>query len=82
MSLSLIKFIYFIINDIKQNPNCGKLYIDFPDLIKNKKTKLNPIHKKNNKCFQYTATVALNHEEIRKHAKRIAKIKPFINKYK
>ena len=27
-------------------------------------------------------TVALNHEEIGKHAERITKVKPFTNKYK
>ena len=25
--------------------------------------RINPINKKNNKCFQYAVTVALNHEE-------------------
>ena len=37
--------------------------------------------KKDNKCFQYTATVALNHEEIKKNLQRITKTKYFINKY-
>ena len=32
------------------------------------------------KYFQYTATVTLNHEEI-KRPQRISKIKPFLNKY-
>ena len=32
-----------------------------------------------NKCFQFAVTVALNHEEIAKHAERITKIKPFIS---
>ena len=46
---------------------------------------INPINKKDNKCFQYAVTVALNHEEIEKHAKKKKKknnIKAFINKYK
>ena len=38
---------------------------------------MNPTSKKY-RCFQYSVTVALNHEEIKK---RITKIKPFINKY-
>ena len=42
---------------------------------------INPINKKDNKCFQYTVTVALNYEEIKKDPQRITKIKPFINKY-
>ena len=33
------------------------------------------------KCFQYAATIALNHEEIKKDTQRITKIKPFISKY-
>ena len=45
------------------NPNCGGSYIDSPGCIKNKKSTTNPINKKDNKCFQYTVTVALNHEE-------------------
>ena len=43
---------------------------------------MNPINKKDSKCFQYAVTVELNHEEIGKHAERVTKIKPFINKYK
>ena len=30
-----------------------------------KKAIINPINKKDNKCFQYDVTVALNHEEIK-----------------
>ena len=46
-----------------------------------KKAIINPINKKDNKCFQYAITVALNYEEIKKDPQRITKIKPFINKY-
>ena len=56
-------------------------YIDSPDWIKNKKATINSINKKDNKCFQYAVTVALNHEEMKKDSQRITKIKPFINKY-
>ena len=31
------------------------------------------------KCFQYTLTVALYHEQIGKDPQRITKIKPFID---
>ena len=41
----------------KINRYCGGLYIDFPDWIKNKKGIINPINKKDNKCFQYTVTI-------------------------
>ena len=36
----------------KINPNCGGSYIDSPDWLKNKKARINPINKKDNKCFQ------------------------------
>ena len=48
---------------------------------KNKKTKINLIDKKVNKCFQYAIKVALNLEKIGKNPERLTKIKPFINKY-
>ena len=40
------------------------------------------MNKKDNKCFQYAVAVSLNYEELGKYAKRIIKVKPFINKYK
>ena len=64
----------------KINPNRGGSYINSPDWIKNKKATINPINKKDNKCFQYA--IILNHEEIRKNPERITKIKSFLNKYK
>ena len=48
---------------------------------KNKNATINPINKKDNNCFQYTVTVALNQEEIKKNSQKITKNKPFINKY-
>ena len=42
---------------------------------------ITPINKKDNKCFQYPVTVALNYEEMKKYPQRITKIKPFTNKY-
>ena len=48
---------------------------------KNKNATINPINKKDNNCFQYTVTVALNQEEIKKDSQKITKIKSFINKY-
>ena len=50
-------------------------------MVKNKKATKNLINKKDNECFQYAITVTLNHKEIKKDSERIAKIKPFINKY-
>ena len=55
--------------------------IDSSDWLKNKNATINSIYKKDNKCFQYAATVALNHEEVKTNLKRLSKIKLFINKY-
>ena len=54
----------------KINPSCGGSYINSPDWIKNKKAIINPINKKDNKCY----------EEIKKDPQSITKIKPFIIK--
>ena len=41
------------------------------------------INSKNNdnECFQYSITVALNHQNIGNHPERISNIKPFIDQY-
>ena len=65
----------------KINVNGDESYIDSPDWIKNKKATISPINKKDNKCFQYAVTVALNYEEIKKDPQITSKIKPFINRY-
>ena len=66
----------------KTNSNCGGSYIDSSGWIKNKYATINPIDKEDDKCFQYTVTVVLNHAVIKKHPQSIAKIKQFINRYK
>ena len=52
----------------KINSNCVGSYVDSFEWIKNKKAATNPISKKDNKCFQYIVTVALNNEEIKKRS--------------
>ena len=64
----------------KINFKRGGSYIDSPDWIKKKKAAINPKNE-DYKLFQYAPTVALYHEEIKRHLQRISKIKPFINKY-
>ena len=66
----------------KINPNHVGSYVYSPSWTQNKITTINPINKKDNKCFQYAITIALNYEETGKHAERKTKVKPFINKYK
>ena len=50
-------------------PYRGGSNIDSPNWIKNKKSTINSINKKYNKCFQYAVKVALNHEQIKKICK-------------
>ena len=47
---------------------------------KKQKVVMNPINKKDDKCYQYIVTVTLNHKKIKKDPQRIAQIKPFIDK--
>ena len=58
----------------------GGTYIDSPKWLKSKKVAINPKNK-DDKCFQYALTVALNCEQIKYHPERIPKIKPFIGQY-
>ena len=58
----------------------GKSYIKSPEWILNKRATINPKNK-DNKCFQYSITVALNHQNIENHPERISNIKPFIDLY-
>ena len=55
-------------------------YIDSIDWIKKKKATINP-KDTDDKCFQYTAAVALNYEEIKQNPERASNMKPFINRY-
>ena len=59
----------------------SKSYIKSPEWISSKKATINPKNTKDNKCFRYSLTVALNHQNIENHPERISNIKPFINKY-
>ena len=57
----------------KINPSRVGSYIDSLDWIKSKKATINPISKKDNKCFQYAVTFTLNNEETKKDPQRIKK---------
>ena len=56
-----VNLLYYKCHNI--NLKCGGSYRDSPDRIKNKKSTINHIND-DDKCFQYGATVTLNHEEI------------------
>ena len=57
-----VNLLHYDLNKI--NLNRGGSYIKSPDWIENKKATINPKNKKDNKCFQYALTVALNYEKI------------------
>ena len=46
----------------------------------NKRATINPKNK-DDKCFQYSITVALNHQNIENHPERISNIEPFTDRY-
>ena len=73
-----VDLLYYKLHKISLNR--GGSYIDSPDWIKNKKATINP-QNKDNECFKYAITAALNHEKIRKNPQRISNLKPFINNY-
>ena len=62
----------------KVNLSRGGPYIDSPE---NKKAAINLQNEKDDKCFQYALTVALNYKQIKSHPERKSNIKPFIDQY-
>ena len=56
----------------------GKSYMKSPEWVINKRATINPKNK-DNKCFPYSTTVALNHQNIESHPERISNIKPSID---
>ena len=69
--------LYYDLNKIRLSR--GGSYIDSPEWLKNKKVTINPQNEKDDKCFQYALTVALNYQNMKKNQERISKIKPFID---
>ena len=58
-----INFLYYDFN--KTSIYRGGTYIDLPKWLKDKRTTINPKNK-DNKCFQYAATLALSFDKINK----------------
>ena len=50
-----------------------KSYIKSPEWVLNKRATINPKNE-DNKCFQYSITVALNHQNIESHPEKISNI--------
>ena len=73
-----INFLYYDFN--KTSIYRGGTYIDSRKWLEDKISIINPKNK-DNKCFQYAATLALNIDKINKDPQRISKIKLFIDQY-
>ena len=58
----------------------GKSYMKSPERVVNKRATINPKNG-DNKCFQYSITVALHYKDIENHPERIANIAPHIGLY-
>ena len=52
--------------------NRGSSFMPSPDWLKNKGATINPQNTKDNYCFMYAVTIALNHKEIGKNLDRIS----------
>ena len=70
--------LYYNLNKVSLSR--GGYYIDSAKWLKTKKATINPKNK-DDKCFQYALTVALNYQQIKDHPEIISNIKPFTDKY-
>ena len=55
-------------------------FVKAPEWIKNKRRTINP-QNKDNKCFQYSVTLSLYHNQINNNLQRISKTKRFIKNF-
>ena len=55
-----VDVLYYNLNKVSLSRSGS--YIDSPKWVKNKGATINPQNKKDDRCFQYAVTVALNHE--------------------
>ena len=65
----------------KTNLKREKSYMKSPEWIVNKRPTVNPKNLSDNKCFQYSITVALHHQDNENHPERITNIGPYICLY-
>ena len=57
-----VDVLYYNLNKVSLSR--GGSYIDSPKWVKSKRATINPQNKKDDRCFQYALTVALNYEQI------------------
>ena len=76
-----VNALYYDLNKISLNRGGSYIPTTTVDWLSDKKATINPQNKKDDKCFQYALTVALNYGKIKDNPQRTSKIKPFINQY-
>ena len=64
----------------KTNLKRRNSYIKSPEWVISKRATINP-QNKDNKCFQDSTVLALNHQNIESHPERLSNIKPFLDQY-
>ena len=74
-----VNSLYYDLN--KTSLDSGGSHIKSERWSEEKQATINPQNKKDDKCFQYALTVALNYEKINNNLHRISKNKPFIDQY-
>ena len=75
-----VDILYYDLHKISLNR--GGSYIDSPKWLKDKKATINPKNK-DDRCFQYAVTIALNYQKIKSNPERTSKkLKSFIDQYK
>ena len=55
----------------KTSLRIGESYVMSPKWLENKRATINPKNKKDDNCFQYTLTLALNHKNIERDHRRV-----------
>ena len=76
-----VNVLHYDLNKISLNRGGSCIPTNTVSWLSGKKATINPQNKKDDKCFQYALTVALNYEKIKNNPERISKIKPFIDQY-
>ena len=74
-----VNSLYYDLN--KTSLDRGGSHIKSERWLEEKQATINPQNKKDDKCFQYPLTAALDYEKINNNRHRISKIKPFIDQY-
>ena len=76
-----VNVMYFDLNKISLNRGRSYIPTNTVSWLSDKKATVNPQNKKDDRCFKYALTVALNYEKIKNNSEIISKTNPFIDQY-